>query len=157
MLLKGIREEDFLQYKKPSMVILFPNCTFKCNKESGCAVCQNSALASSLPIEVSVTEIVNKYKSNCITSSIVFAGLEPFDSFDDMIKLIGAFRMLTLDDIVIYTGYYKEEIADRLEQLKDFSNIIVKFGRFIPHDKPILDEVLGVLLASSNQHAERIS
>lgn len=157
MLLKGIREEDFLQYKKPSMVILFPNCTFKCNKESGCAVCQNSALANSLPIEVSATEIVNKYKSNLITSSIVFAGLEPFDSFDDMIKLISAFRILTLDDIVIYTGYYKEEIADRLEQLKDFSNIIVKFGRFIPNDKSKFDDVLGVVLASSNQHAERIS
>ena len=157
MLLKGIREEDFLQYKKPSMVILFPNCTFKCNKESGCAVCQNSALANALPIEVSVTEIINKYKSNYITSSIVFAGLEPFDSFDDMIKLISVFRMFTLDDVVIYTGYYKEEIADRLEQLKDFSNIIVKFGRFIPNDKRTFDDVLGVFLASSNQHAERIS
>ena len=107
MLLKGIREEDFLQYKKPSMVILFPNCTFKCNKESGCAVCQNSALATALPIEVSVTDIINKSISNYITSSIVFAGLEPFDSFDDMIKLISVFRMFTLDDIVIYTGYYK--------------------------------------------------
>jgi hypothetical protein len=43
------------------------------------------------------------------------------------------------------------------EQLKSFSNIIIKFGRFIPNQEPHYDEVLGVKLASDNQYARRIS
>ena len=61
------------------------------------------------------------------------------------------------DDIVIYTGYKKCEIENQLHQLKQFSNIIVKFGRYIPMQPPIYDEVLGVELASPNQYAERIN
>ena len=37
-----------------------------------------------------------------------------------------------------------------------FTNIIIKFGRYIPNQKPHYDEVLGVNLASDNQYAERI-
>ena len=61
------------------------------------------------------------------------------------------------DEIIIYTGYKKYEIENQLNQLKQFSNIIVKFGRYIPQQPPIYDEILGVELASPNQYAERIS
>ena len=61
------------------------------------------------------------------------------------------------DDVVIYTGYNKEEIADKIEVLKKFKNIIIKFGRFIPNSKKKYDEVLGVELASENQYGEKIS
>ena len=64
------------------------------------------------------------------------------------------------DDIVIYTGY--EEDNDIVQKcLKiiwkyiDVKNIIVKYGRFIPDQKPHYDEVLGVNLASDNQYAKR--
>ena len=62
-----------------------------------------------------------------------------------------------IDDIVIYTGYKKYEIENQLAQLKQFPNIVVKFGRYIPQQPPVYDEVLGVELASLNQYAERIS
>lgn len=39
MLIKNLIEEDFVNYKKPSMVVLFPNCSFKCDKECGRPVC----------------------------------------------------------------------------------------------------------------------
>ena len=61
-----------------------------------------------------------------------------------------------LDDIVIYTGYNKEELIDRIEWLSGFSNIIVKFGRYIPNQEKHFDEVLGIYLASDNQYAERL-
>ena len=41
--------------------------------------------------------------------------------------------------------------------LKKYSNIIIKFGRFIPNQKPHYDPVLGVELASDNQYGEKIS
>ena len=39
MLVKGIIDEDFVNYKKPSMYIAMPNCSFKCDKDCGRAVC----------------------------------------------------------------------------------------------------------------------
>ena len=72
-----------------------------------------------------------RYVDNPITEAIVLGGLEPFDSFDDMLELIGDFRKATTDPIIIYTGYYDSEIKEQLHQLKRFSNIIVKFGRYV--------------------------
>lgn len=153
MLIKGVISEDFVNYKKASMTIMFPYCTFKCGKE----ICQNSPLAESEDVNLSIQTITNMYITNPITESIVMQGLEPFDSWNDLYELVAALRERTQDDIVIYTGYYKAEIADYINDLKNFPNIIIKFGRYIPNQNQYYDEVLGVLLASDNQYAERIS
>jgi len=164
MKLKGIRMEDFTNYKKPSMYIAFPYCTFKCERECGQKMCQNSALATAPNIEVNVYEIVNRYLNNPITQAIVMAGLEPFDSPFALPELIQEFRKYTNDDIIIYTGYTKDELRDSFtslreayDKVKQFQNIIIKFGRFIPNQQPHYDDMLGIYLASDNQYAERIS
>ena len=157
MIIKGIQEEDFINYKKPSMFISFSSCTWKCEKECGKKVCQNGTLATTQNINIGVKTIVNKYINNPITKSIVCGGLEPFDTFDDLLQLIAYLRVSTDDDIVIYTGYYKEEIADRITLLSKYKNIVIKYGRYIPNQEKHYDDVLGVYLASSNQYAERIS
>ena len=111
MKIKGLISEDFVNYKKSAMTIMFPYCTFKCGTE----YCQNSPLSKAEDIEMDIT------------------------------------------DIVIYTGYYKEEIADKIALLSKYKNIIIKYGRYIPNQEKHYDEVLGVYLASSNQRGEKIS
>jgi hypothetical protein len=103
--------------------------------------------------------IIETYKINPIARAICFQGLEPFDSIEDLRDFIFNFRICNSinDDIVIYTGYNKDEIENELNHLKQFKNIVVKFGRYIPNCEPHFDEVLGVKLASPNQYAERIS
>ena len=157
MIINQLVDEDFVNYKTPSMVIGFPHCTFKCEKESGIKCCQNSVLATQKPNEISISFIVKRYLDNDITSAIVFAGLEPFDSFNNLLNLVKEFRKFTNDDIVIFTGYYKNEVEEYISELKNFSNIIIKFGRYIPNQDKHYDNVLGVNLASNNQYAERIS
>lgn len=157
MKIKFLVEEDFVNYKKPSMFIGFPTCTWKCEKDCGKKMCQNSSLAQSPDIEITYEEIVNRYLNNPISKAIVFGGLEPMDSWEDVPRLINEFRKHTDDDIVIYTGYYEMEIVHDIEYLRqNYDNIIVKFGRFIPNKEKVFDEVLGVNLASSNQYGERI-
>lgn len=151
-----IIDEDFINYKKPCMTILMPNCTFKCDKECGKQVCQNSDLASAKKINIPIKEIINRYLNNDISEAIVFQGLEPFDSFYQVLDFIKKFRQVYNDDIVIYTGYNKEEIKWYLTFLKNFDNIIIKYGRFIPNQEQHYDEILGVNLASNNQYAERL-
>lgn len=157
MKIKGIVEEDFSNYKKTSMFIIFPTCSFKCDIESGKRVCQNGTLATAPNIEISAENIVNRYINNPITKAVVIGGLEPFDSWQDLLLLIKKFREKTDDDLTIYTGFYKEEIIDKIEVLKQFKNIVIKFGRFIPDQPSHYDEILGIELASPNQYAERIS
>lgn len=157
MILKGLIDEDFCQYKKPAMFIIFPFCTFKCNRECGQQVCQNGTLTMSENINIEAEAIRDRYLNNPITSSIVCGGLEPFDTFQDLCQLIVSIRKLCDDDIVIYTGYKKEELQNEIDILSDFKNIIIKFGRYIPNQSQHYDEVLGIYLASDNQYAERIS
>lgn len=157
MNIKELVDEDFINYKKPSMFIGFPTCSFKCEKECGEHCCQNSALAQAPNIEVTIESVVNRYLSNKITSAIVCGGMEPFDSWEDLKVLVKTLRMDTDDDFVIYTGYRKDEIQDKIEWLKQFKNIIIKFGRFVPNQIHHIDGIIGVELSSSNQYAERIS
>lgn len=157
MYIKEIRFEDFTNYKKPSMFIGFPNCTFKCEKECGEHCCQNSALAQAPVINVSVDKLIQEYINNPITKSIVCGGLEPFDSWAELKSFIKEFRYYSDDDIVIYTGYKEEEIPDKVSILKSYEPVIIKFGRYVPNQKLHYDEVLGVNLASDNQYAKVIS
>ena len=157
MIIKQLLDEDFVNYKKPSMFIGFSHCSWKCEKECGMQVCQNSTLAAAQSKNIGVKTIVSRYINNPLTSAICCGGLEPFDTWDDLYELVTYMRVLTQDDIVIYTGYYKEEIEEYINKLKVFPNIIIKFGRFIPDQEKHYDDVLGIYLASDNQYAERIS
>ena len=158
MRIKFLVDEDFVNYKKPSMFIGFPNCTWKCEKECGQKMCQNKELALSPDIEISCKTIVDRYMENPITKAVVMGGLEPFDNWEDLVNLIHEFRKHTQDFIIIYSGFYLSEINDKVEYLRqNYDNIIMKFGRFVPNQEPHYDEVLGIKLASSNQYAERIS
>ena len=158
MIVKDIISEDFLQYSKPSMFIITTKCSFKCEKDSGCpGMCQNAKVVLQPDVQVANSKIVSMYEQNKITQAIVFGGLEPFDTFEEMLALIQEFRTKLNDDIVIYTGYTESEISDKVEILKQFKNIIVKFGRYVPNTSARYDEVLGVHVASPNQYARRIS
>lgn len=153
-----LNDYDVVNYKKSSMFIGFPCCSFKCNKESKALVCQNYRLIKENKIDISYQEIVEMYINNPLTSAFVFGGLEPFDTYSEMIGLIEEIRKYTDDDIVIYTGYNKNEINNQIELLSStWKNIIVKFGRFIPNTEQHFDKILGVRLYGDNQYAEKIS
>ena len=168
MVIKGLMDECFSDYKKPAMYIATPYCSFKCDKDNGCAVCQNSKLAHQPNIEVSVDELIERYLANPITKAIVFSGLEPFDSMDDVELFIKTLRdkYKCDDDVVIYTGYTIDEVSlddsGRMENatynwLRHYKNIYVKFGRYLIGQEPHYDEVLGVKLASDNQYGKKVS
>lgn len=160
MLIKGIIDEDFVNYKKPAMVIEFPYCDLKCDKECGKPICQNSPLIKIPNIKIEEEYIIEKYLKNPITEAIVCQGLEPLDTMVMLFLFIKKFREFSDDDIVIYTGYNKEEKRpqDLIEFIKrnQYKNIVIKYGRYIPDQTPHYDEVLGVNLASDNQYAERL-
>ena len=161
MKIKGLIETDLINYKLPCMTIETSKCTFKCDKECGKRVCQNSDLASAPDIEIPVKKIVSRYLGNQITQAIVFQGLEPFDTKEDLLECITEFRKYTTDPIVIYTGYTEPEIKNNFtytfNELKQFPNIIIKFGRYIPNHNSYYEQLLGVRLASDNQYAKQIS
>lgn len=157
MKLKGIIDYDCTNYKEPTLTLEFPYCDFKCDRLNGCQVCQNGLLAAEPNIEVSGEQIWKMYSENPLTKAFCFQGLEPFDSYMDLIELIAFIRKNKNcnDPIIIYTGYNKDEDKVTQMSLSHYSNIIVKWGRFIMGQEPHYDPILGVNLASNNQYAER--
>lgn len=160
MRVKGIIEEDFANYKVPSMFINTCFCDFKCCTEldMDIGVCQNAPLAQSPIKEISDDVIYKHFESNPITKAVVVGGMEPMMQIDEIISLISQFRQNgDWSTFVVYTGYYPQEIENELALLRPLGNIVVKFGRFIPNKPSRHDDVLGINLSSDNQFAERIS
>ena len=155
MKIKYIIDENFQDYKKPSMMLATCCCDWKCLKELNLdiSICQNSQIAQQKNIEVSIENIINRYLNNPITQAVVIGGLEPMLQYEEILEFVKQFRQYSNDDIVIYTGYYPEEIQDKIKELIQYKNIIIKFGRYIPNKDKRFDEVLGVWLASDNQFA----
>lgn len=161
MRIKALIDEDFVNYKKPVMFIGTCFCDWKCCKENGLpeSVCQNNKLANSPIIDVNDDDLIKRYLNNDITEAMCFGGLEPFKQFDELIAFIDKFRNYYHcdDTVIIYTGYYPEEIEPQLSILKQFSNIVLKCGRYIPNRPSKYDDILGITLASDNQYAKLVN
>lgn len=160
MRVKQIVYEDFTNYKLPSLFLGSCFCDFKCCIEQNIdkSICQNEPLYHSPIIDIPDKQIYNQFINNSITKSCVIGGMEPLIQINEVIGLISYFRSHDENcPFIIYTGYYKQEISKEIDRLAQFSNIIVKFGRFHLGQESHYDEILGVNLASNNQYAEVIS
>ena len=159
MRIKSIVDEDFTNYKLPSMFIGTISCGGKCCIEAGIplSVCQNDEWRKAKIVDIPDEKLIRRYMDNPYSDAIVFGGLEPFEQYEELVGFIKEFRKVCNDQIIIYTGYVKDELKLQIEELSTYSNIVIKFGRYIPNRDTRFDDVLGVTLASDNQYAERIS
>lgn len=160
MKIRALIDEDFVQYKVPSMFIGMCYCDWKCCHEGGFpeSVCQNNELAAATIHEVSIVDLIRRYLDNDITHAIVFGGLEPFMQTKEIIDFVIELRYkFGCDDpVVIYTGYNEDEVKYSIRALQCLGNVIVKFGRYVPGCDPHYDSVLGVMLASDNQYGKEL-
>lgn len=159
ILLKTVVEESFEYYRKPVMLLAFPRCNFKCCVEAGIpiTVCQNEPWYKKPNYEYSEDEIIKDYLANHLTEGICCSGMEPMDSFDELLGFLTEFRKYSDDVFIVFTGFTEGEKQEEIEALSQFKNVIVKFGRFRLGEQAHYDEVLGVTLASDNQYAKKIS
>lgn len=159
MRIKFLVDEDIVNYRKMSMFIGAIGCTWKCCKDAGlpCSICQNYPWSNYDIVTMPNHEIIERYINNPLTEAVVFGGLEPIDQFLELLDFVKEFRQVSGDDIVIYTGYNKEEIKDKINILSLYPNITIKYGRYVPNSNTRYDEVLGVRLASDNQYAVKES
>lgn len=159
MRIKSLVDEDFVNYKKPVMLIGTCFCNGKCCIEAGIplSICQNDATRRAPIKDVPNAVLIDRYLRNPITQGICFGGLEPMEQFDELIAFIKEFRNKCQDDVVIYTGYKEEEIEKEIASLRSLGNVVLKLGRYIPDRAPRFDEVLGIRLASDNQYGKKLS
>lgn len=157
---KNIMFDDVVNYKETSMFIGTCFCDWKCCKEIGADIClcQNSPAYCLKIKEIDNEKLVRKYLKLGTMHAVVLGGFEPMwnNTWEETLEFLKCFREATLDTIVIYTGYHEDEVKDKVEQLKELGNVIVKFGRYRPNQQPHHDDVLGVDLANDEQHAVKI-
>ncbi len=157
MIIKDFIDTDFIQYKSPCCFIVMPKCSFKCEKDCGITgICQNSNIVKMENIDVDDDSLINRIINNDISKCVVFGGLEPFDSVDlraFLTKLRDKSNIL----VIIYTGYTEEEVKLNYCWIYNITNVIIKFGRYIPNQNYHYDDILGVELASNNQYSKKIS
>lgn len=152
MYIKNLMDEDTLYYKNVSMYV-------------GCQSCSSvfGTLTDYPDIEISAENLAERYINNNNSSAVVFGGSESFDFIDDIISFIDLIRNKyhNDDNIIIYSDYSEDEIKIKYKNyykaLKEYSNIIIKFGRFMPGQDSHMDNILGIRLRSNNQYAKKIS
>lgn len=165
MVLIDVKTDNVTDYKKTSLLLVFPYCSGKCGPE-----CQNISLirgeVKTSYITATADDISDLYYNLKTHEAVVMAGLEPFDSFDDVLSIVESLCKLDKPcDIVIYTGYNKEEYEERFQKdlLKVFKSatadrscykkLIVKIGRYDSNNKQKWhSNILGVDLATKNQY-----
>ena len=103
-----------------------------------------------------ILDLIKRFNDNELSECIIFAGLEPLLQFEEIYEFIKIFRDTNNEDIIIYTGYYLDEVKDKIDQLRNFKNIIIKFGRYKPNSNKIFDDNLKIYLASDNQYSIRL-
>lgn len=155
--LLDVKTDNITDYKKTSLLLVFPFCSGKCGEE-----CQNKHLMGTTPTGYKNTDIINLYIDLPSHGAVVFAGLEPWDSFSEMKQLVKDFvSQYKAIDIVIYTGYEYNEIENQIQELVDCfkanvansdDNLIIKYGMYDVNKKEYWkSNILGVNLATTNQ------
>lgn len=162
-----VKTDNITDYKKTSLFLVFPYCSGKCGEE-----CQNKHLRKLSAKEIYNDNIIQLYKNLSTHEAVVCGGLEPWDSFDELLTLVTDFAKATKDkkvDFVIYTGYdvlteKKEEfqklcnVWEENIDLSSISELIIKQGRYdISKKEPWFSYTLGVELATSNQSVIEIN
>jgi len=155
MKVAGNPKTVFNDYKKVGLYIATPFCNFKCVKEAkekGVEVtCHNGGL--DYVSDMSAQDVVEKHLSiNPFAECIILSGLDPIDNWVETKQFINDFRKITDMEIVLFTGYYPNEIMDKLVELEHHEDIMFKFGRFNPINKPRFDDLGGVKLSTGNQY-----
>lgn len=148
-----VNTADFVNYKSCTYNILAGiSCTFKCGKE----FCINNPLINQEIVITTNDKLIKDYLNQSIATSITFQGLEALDNLKQILWFIYYFRKESNDNIILWTGYTKEECEDLIFLIKKmgWNNIIIKYGRYIPNRPSRYDEVLGINLVSDNQYAE---
>lgn len=157
----GIEENDTVNNGNFTTFIIQSgiSCTFKCDKESKCQICQNWQIRNQKTMTVDLMKLIERYDKNVLAKSITFQGLEPLDNLKQLLWFIYHFRKEHHDPLYIWTGYTEEECEDLIYFLKDkmkYDNIFIKFGRFVPNCEKHFDKELKVYLASPNQYCKKI-
>lgn len=106
-------------------VVWLQGCKFNCPG------CKNINTHSFEPnILLSVDEIFNDIVSQNNLTGVTFSGGEPLMQYNELLELIKRIKLETKLDVMLYTGYYINEIRKlNMNEILDYVDILID-GRF---------------------------
>ena len=161
MHLKQIIDESVGDYKETSMLLIAPECAWKC------VGCHNTHLLKLITKNFPDEEILERFQKNPLSKAIVLGGLEPFDCMEEVRAFLQTLRESNIVNpkptVIIYTGYDFPDIEQELirtgldEEMKKHDKVLLKYGGYLPGYNPTYNPLLGINLASPNQQVMEYS
>lgn len=140
-----------------SMLLIAPNCDFKCKN------CQNKHLFGNVQ-DISIDILKNEYYSNPFFEGITIGGLEMFLSGDEFLQeIIDFIKLCDIKKVTLYTRFdiNDEFVIKFLNELKkiNIDELYIKYGEYIENSNKKIIEINNwkIILASDNQNFIKIN
>lgn len=100
--------------------IWFQGCSLRCK---GCISVDTWGKAKEL---ITIDQLMSELQTWLPQAEgITISGGEPFDQFEALLALLIKLREKTTVDILLYTGYSSEKIADQLQLIKPYIDVLI--------------------------------
>lgn len=100
--------------------IWFQGCSLRCK---GCISVDTWGKAKEL---ITIDQLMSELQTWLPQAEgITISGGEPFDQFEALLALLIKVREKTTVDILLYTGYSSEKIADQLQLIKPYIDVLI--------------------------------
>jgi pyruvate-formate lyase-activating enzyme len=129
-------------------------CAVSCS--IGCKDCFNESVKQEPNRCSYIPNILDEIQANPFNEGVILAGLEWSSQPKELIALVKEATKRHLP-IIIYTGYTSDQFIRRVPRIKEFPNVLIKYGSFNQNLRSFEHKEYGVNLASTNQHIQKIS
>lgn len=141
--IKGIWDERVEDAPFVGALISSVNCSY------GCKNCFNQHIKDYPTIELDVSQIIERVKSNPFNQGVILAGLEWTEQPEEMTELIEECLKNDLA-VMLYTGMSEAEFIKKFPIVYKQA-IFIKFGRYEEENKTTGYSMFGINLSSTNQ------
>jgi len=129
-------------------------CALDCN--IGCKGCFNQSLKEAPIFYKKADEIMDEIMSNPFNEGVILAGLEWSLQPTELLALVKSATVRNMP-VIVYTGHDINTFLRRVPLIKQFTEVLVKYGAYDESKLSLTHEAYGIKLASTNQHIDSIA
>ncbi|MCH4890037.1 radical SAM protein [Acidaminobacter sp. JC074] len=129
-------------------------CALDCN--IGCKGCFNQSLKEAPIFYKKADEVLDEIMSNPFNEGVILAGLEWSLQPSELMAMIKSCASKNIP-VIVYTGHKIETFLRRVPKIKNYPEVLIKYGAYDESKLSLTHEAYGVRLASTNQNIQSVA